>query len=128
MEPEDQHLLASQIPLSTSPQIDTRLEEVKNWGSLSTSFESKQPWQAEKGVQLALVGESGFKASRVVWNESGGRYGEWVVFQFQFKLWTIFRNSISPCSSDDFNTILRSFRFLDEAFFHSLGVRWPSDS
>lgn len=68
MKPEDQHLLTSQIPLSSSPQIDARLAEVKNWSSMGTSFESKQPRQAEKGGLLALVGESGFKASKVVQN------------------------------------------------------------
>ena len=124
----DRSQAASQIPLSISPQIETMLETLKNWGDMGESVEVKQPWHVEKREDLVTVGEPGFKALRVVWKAGDSRYGEWVVFQLQFKLWTIFRNSIASFSSDDFNTILRSFRFLDDAFFLSLGVRGSNDS
>ncbi len=122
MELRDQSQPASQIPLSTSPQIDTMLETVKNWSALGESFELEQSWQAQKGVDITIVGETGFNASRMVWKAGDGRYSEWVVFQLRSELWTIFRNPIASFSSDNFNTILRSFRFLEEAYFHSLGV------
>ncbi len=128
MEPEDLSQIASPIPLSMSPRIKTLLETIKNWGPMSHTFQTQQLWQAEMQEKLITVSEPGFQASHVVWKAGNGRSGEWVVFQFRSNLWTIFRNSIVPFSSDDFNTILSSFRFLDDAFFQALGVRWGERS
>lgn len=120
VEVRDQSQLVSQIPLSTSPLIDNTLEMVKNWSDIGESFVLEQPWQAAKRVN---VGKPGFTASQVIWKSDDGRYSEWVIFQLQLNVWTIFRNQFAFFSSDEFKIILYSFRFLDDAFFRSLGVR-----
>lgn len=127
-EQRNQQQLAATMPLSSSPLIDAMLETMKNWTTMGESFVVEPLEQTAKRVNIVLVGDPGFTASQVVWKSGDGRYSEWVIFQVQLTIWTIFRNQIAPFSSDDFNTILRSFHFLDDTFFHSLGVHWSYGS
>lgn len=77
-----------------------------------------------KGSDIAHVGDRGFDAPRALWERRDGSRGEWVFFVVNGQMWNISKEPTSELSDVVFRSILRSFRFLDVEYFHSLGIHW----
>jgi hypothetical protein len=112
------------VPRSNSLLIQNVLKTTQQWSDFGEALVLKHAWIHEGEEELAIVGNPGFKAARIIWDASNHASSEWVIFQVGLTLWTISKHPESCLSPEIFKTLLRSFRFLDDTFFASLGIKW----